>query len=353
MNNNSSLNIDELAQILDINISNTEEIKKNEILFTKYKTFPKFAPLLLEICCDINKKYSPLIELNASIQLKNFINSYWKFTNNELYNKSLVFDDEIIIIINDEDKSYIRNNIIDTLIYIIGIENLKILKQINQCIKKILKFDFEKIWNEEYMKKILNCFNSNNEKQIYAGIILFHQLSKLFEYENNEKQFIYNNYLLQVNEYFLSIIQQCKDLNNQIQVHFIYKILKIIYKSFQNEITPLFLIDENYEKWSNIIITIIKNPISNQNIQNKKNIFWKLKTICFQIITKIFQKISNVEKNDLETFKEIFIEKYIPQYFQIIKTIYENYDNNKNYINDYCLTYIYNFFSNIAVYIFL
>jgi len=347
MNNNSSLNIDELAQILDINISNTEEIKKNEILFTKYKTFPKFAPFLLEISCDINKKYSPLIELNSSIQLKNFINSYWKFTNNELYNKSLVFDDEIIIIINDEDKSYIRNNIIDTLIYIIGIENLKILKQINQCIKKILKFDFEKIWNEEYMKKILNCFNSNNEKQIYAGIILFHQLSKLFEYENNEKQFIYNNYLLQVNEYFLSIIQQCKDLNNQIQVQFIYKILKIIYKSFQNEITPLFLIDENYEKWSNIIIIIIKNPISNENIQNKKNIFWKLKTICFQIITKIFQKISNVEKNDLETFKEIFIEKYIPQYFQIIKTIYENYDNNKNYINDYCLTYIYNFFSNM------
>ena len=112
MNNNSSLNIDELAQILDINISNTEEIKKNEILFTKYKTFPKFAPFLLEISCDINKKYSPLIELNSSIQLKNFINSYWKFTNNELYNKSLVFDDEIIIIINDEDKSYIRNNII-------------------------------------------------------------------------------------------------------------------------------------------------------------------------------------------------------------------------------------------------
>ena len=347
MNINSSLNIDQLAQILNINNSNTDNIKKNEVLFIKYKTFQKFAPFLLEICCDINKKYSPLIELNASIQLKNFINSYWKFTNNEFYNKNLVFDDEIIIIINDEDKNYIRNNIIDAVIYIIGIENIKILKQLNQCIKKILKFDFETLWKDEYIKKILTCFNSNNEKQIYAGIILFHQLSKLFEYENNEKQVIYNKYLLQVNEYFLSIIQQCKDLNNQIQVQFIYKILKIFFKSFQNEITPLFLIDDNYEKWSNIIITIIKNPISNQNIQNKKNIFWKLKTICFQIITKIYKKFSNIDNSDLETFKKILIEKYIPQYFQIIKTIFENCDNNQNYINDYCLTYIYDFFANM------
>ena len=347
MNINSALNVEDLVQILNINIQNTDEIKKNEVLFTKYKTFQKFAPLLLEICCDINKKYSPLIELNASIQLKNFINSYWKFTSNELYNKSLVFDDEIIIIINDEDKNYIRNNILDAVIYIIGIERGKILKQLNQCIKKILKFDFDSLWNDEYMKKILTCFNSNNEKQIYAGIILFHQLSKLYEYENSEKQIIYNNYLLQVNEYFLSIIQQCKDLNNQIQVQFIYKILKIFFKSFQNEISPLFLIDENYEKWSNIIITIIKNPISNDNIQNTKNIFWKLKTICFHIITKIYKKLSNINNNDLETFKIILIEKYIPQYFQIIKTIYENYDNNKNYINDYCLTCIYNFLANM------
>ena len=119
MDINNSLNTDKIAEIFMINIPNTEQIKKNEELFSKYKTYPKFAPLLLEICCDINKKYSSEIELNAAIQLKNYINSYWKFTNNESYNKSLIFDDEKIIIISDEDKNYIRNNIIDSLIYII------------------------------------------------------------------------------------------------------------------------------------------------------------------------------------------------------------------------------------------
>ena len=243
MDINTELNIDQLAQIFNINIPNTEQLKKNEVLFTKYKTYPKFAPLLLEICCDVNKKYSNEVELNAAIQLKNFINSNWKFTNDESYNKKLVFDDDVIIIINEDDKQYIRNNIIDAVIYIIGIENGKILKQLNQCIKKILKFDFENLWHEDYMKKIINCFISNNEKQTYAGIILFHQLSKLFVYEDSEKQNVYNNYFEQVNCYFLNFISQCKDLNNNIQAQFIYKLLKIFFKSFQADITPLFLKD--------------------------------------------------------------------------------------------------------------
>ena len=347
MDINTELNIDQLAQIFNINIPNTEQLKKNEVLFTKYKTYPKFAPLLLEICCDVNKKYSNEVELNAAIQLKNFINSNWKFTNDESYNKKLVFDDDVIIIINEDDKQYIRNNIIDAVIYIIGIENGKILKQLNQCIKKILKFDFENLWHEDYMKKVINCFISNNEKQTYAGIILFHQLSKLFVYEDSEKQNVYNNYFEQVNCYFLNFISQCKDLNNNIQAQFIYKLLKIFFKSFQADITPLFLKDENYEKWSNIIINVIKTPISNENMKDKKNIFWKLRRICFQIITRIYQKFSNMRNKDLKLFQQLLVEKYLPQYFEVIKTIYENCDNNKNYIDDDCLTYIYNFLSNM------
>ena len=347
MDMSSELSVDQLAQILYINIPNNDQIKQNEELFTKYKTYPKFAPLLLEICCDINKKYSFEIELNSAIQLKNFINSNWKFTNNESYNKNLIFDDETIIIISNEDKTYIRNNIIDSVIYIIKIENGKILKQLNQCIKAILKYDFQNLWHEYYINKIIKCFNSNNEKEIYAGIILFHQLSKLFEFEDSEKQDLYNNYFGQINNNLLSFIIQCNDLNNPIQVQFIYKILKIFFKSFQGEITPLFLKDENYEQWSNIILTIIKNPISNENLNNSKNIFWKLRRICFQIITRIYQKYSYIQNKSLETFHKFLLEKYVPQYFQVIKTIYENIESNKNYIDDYCLICIYNFFSNM------
>ena len=90
----------------------------------------------------------------------------------------------------------------------------------------------------------------------------------------------------------LMVISQCKELNNNIQAQFIYKLLKIFFKSFQGDITPLFLIDENYEKWSNIIINVIKTPISNENVKNTKNVFWKLRRICFQIITRIYQKFS-------------------------------------------------------------
>ena len=75
--------------------------------------------------------------LNSAIQLKNYINNFWKFSNNNEENQKLIFnDDEIIIIINENDKNYIRNNIIDAVRYSIFVNKIKILKQLNQAIKK-------------------------------------------------------------------------------------------------------------------------------------------------------------------------------------------------------------------------
>ena len=91
----------------------------------------------MKITCNLEQKYSKEIELNAAIQLKNYINSNWKFTNDHNHNQQLIIeDDDIIIVISNEDKEYIKNNIVDSLIYFVTKENVKVLKQLNQCIKK-------------------------------------------------------------------------------------------------------------------------------------------------------------------------------------------------------------------------
>ena len=55
-------------------------------------------------------------------------------------NKQIIFDEEEIIVISKEDKDYIRTNILDAVIYSVNTENGKVLKQLNPCVKKIIKY---------------------------------------------------------------------------------------------------------------------------------------------------------------------------------------------------------------------
>lgn len=98
------------------------------------------------------------------------------------------------------------------------------------------------------------------ERRTYAGIILLHQLSKLYEYEDEDNMIVYNEVLSQVNVLLLNVLGECKDINNPIQAQFIYKIIKIFFKSFQGAIPASFCNIENYSIWSNYILGYINTP---------------------------------------------------------------------------------------------
>ena len=340
----NNLTLDNLIQVLDIN-QNEEIRKKNETILNNFKHLSNYSPLLLEISANLKNNLSQEKQLNAAIQLKNYIDTYWKFTDNKKFNENLAYDDEEIIIISNDDKNYIRNNILDALIFLVTNDKFLIVKQYNQCIKKILKFDFEKIWKDQYMNKILDCLKSNNQQKFYSAIILFHQLSKIYEYEDEAKQAEYNQELIKVNDYFINFMNQCNNYNDKIQAQFMYKLLKIFFKSFQSEIPQLLIQEDVYDKWSNIITNIMKTSISKENLDDKKNIFWKLKKICYQTITRIIQKYTNMEKESTKNFKNLLINKYLNIYFNLIKTVYSN--ENSEYIEEYCLDCIYNFFKKL------
>ena len=344
-----SLNTSMLSSVLQVNNIDIYTLRENEKKNNYFKTLPNYSPLLLMISCNINKEYTPEISLNAAIQLKNYIKSFWKNSEN-IINISSTED----IIINKEDKEYIRDKILEAIIYVIEIENLAVLKQYKQCIKIILKYDFkkEKIENKEFINKIILCLSSKNLKQTYAGIILFGQLSKIFEFDIEENQKIYNDELIKVNNYLLSSLYECKDINENIQANFAYKMIKIFFRSFQGAIPELFTEEKIFDKWINFIINVIKTPIKETNINDKENlrqnIFYKLKRICYQTITRINQKFSKyVTKKEITPFEKMINEKYLLIFIDLYKTIFVKCFNNKLFIDDYGKTCIYNFFWTI------
>ena len=78
------LNESILASVLQINNIDISTLHENQKKTDYFKTLPNYSPLLLIISCNMNKIYSSEISLNAAIQLKNYIKSYWKNGTEEL-----------------------------------------------------------------------------------------------------------------------------------------------------------------------------------------------------------------------------------------------------------------------------
>ena len=114
------LNIDNLSKYLNINnLSSNEQINLNQNYISYYKTQPNYPIILMQIIINNDNKpnINSDIKLNASIQLKNFIKNYWKFSeqkNNNNFNNNINND---IIIINENIKKNIKENIIDIILY--------------------------------------------------------------------------------------------------------------------------------------------------------------------------------------------------------------------------------------------
>lgn len=342
-----SLDLNKLVYILDktVNGKDNEQRKECENRFLKYKSLPNFGPLLLFIACDKDNQYGHDISLHAAIQLKNYINSYWRFGNNEKMNKQLCLDNEQIIIISDDDKNIIRNNILEGVICIVEKGFIKILKQFNQCVKKILKLDYFDIWNNKFIDFIIKCFDSQNQNIIIAGIMLFYQLSKIFEFEDKKPLENYNEVLIKVNNKLIFFLNECKNLKNSVEATVVYKLIKIFFKNFQGNVPEIFKNEEIFNSWSEFIVLMIKTPLESQYVEDKKNIFWKIKNICFQTLSRIIQKYTNLtvkNKSELQKFLE---NKYIQIYLEIFTVIYKNYNNNQNYVDDNGKVYIYSFYT--------
>ena len=345
------LSIHSLTQVLNLtNLTSNEQIKENSNIINHYKKLPKYSEYLLHIIMDKTNQIQDDIKLNASIQLKNIIRQYWKF-NEGKDNSSLIFNEEKpITIISNEDKHFIRYNIFDAIFLSINMDNIRIMKQLNQCIKHILNFDFETIINfkEILSKKISEFFKSNYPKNVYCGIIILYQLSKIYEFENNERKKIYIDFFLSnsINSSLLNIFSQCSDINNETQAMFANKIIKIYFKNLTHG-TNLNLIYfensiQNFDKFLSLCIFIIQTLINNNNV-----IVWKSKYISYKLIESILKKFfKNVQNKKINNEIENYIYNDLSEkIYKTLKTIYINVKETPKYANTQCKCLLYKIFT--------
>jgi hypothetical protein len=267
-------------------------------------------------------------------------------------------EDEPLIVISKTEKEYIRSHILQALVFSTAFP--KLMKQLNQSIKKIVKFDFE-TWKEYLISKIIEFFKSGEDKQISAGIVAFFQVSKIHEFESGVHKESYKKSFEILSPYFLSFLNglvQRDKLNSPEASFLIYKIFKIFYKTIQMDISQVITDEKNFETWNLYIISVMMNNNLPQNLLNKtekpeeieqlnKTIFWKLKKMCFVITYRIYQKYGNTDlsEKELTSFAKLIEDKYVKIYFDNYLQVLNN--SKTQYVSDYVLCLIYKFMSQM------
>ena len=349
-NKKEELNIDNLSKYLNINnLTSNEQINLNQQYIQYYKTQPNYPILLMQIIVnDNNSNINSDIKLNASIQLKNFIKNYWKYSeqnnNNNFNNNNLNNND--IIIINENEKKNIKENIIDVILYSITNNEKKVTKQLTQCIKYILYYNFENLISF-YGLKLNNFLKQNDQNKIYCSLLIIFKLSKIYENENFEKKKIYYNFFkTYVVNLLMDILSKSNDINNQIHCMFIYKIIKIFYKTLihMNNLNIEILFN-NIEQFENLISFLFFYIQSKVN-KSFDDIIFKIKEISFNFLEKILRKfipckkqINNINNDD--TVNKYLYENFRLKLYETIKIIFINKNENIYYINNKCKCIIY------------
>ena len=344
------LNIDNLSKYLNINnLSTNEQINLNQKYISYYKTQPNYPIILMQIIINNDNKpnINSDIKLNASIQLKNFIKNYWKFSeqkNNNNFNNNINND---IIIINENIKKNIKENIIDVILYSITNNEKKVIKQLTQTIKYILYYNFENL-SSFYGLKLKNFLEQNDQNKIYCSLLILFKLSKIYENENFEKKKIYYNFIKNyVVNLLLDILSKSNDLNNQIHCMFIYKIIKIFYKTLIHmnnlNIDILFNNNEQFEKLFSFLFFYIQSKIINKNFDD---IIFKIKEISFNFLEKILRKFTPTKRqinnnNNDEKVNKYLYENFRLKLYETVKIIFINKNENIYYINNKCKCIIY------------
>ena len=117
------------------------------------------------------------------MQLGQCIDYHWKYFSAEQAEKISVSGFQYIIL-SDNDKNYVRTNIISKMF---ECESRPILKQYIRSIIQICRYDYPDKW-PSLLDDISNALQSGNEKGVLTGCIALFCLAKKYEYELDEQR---------------------------------------------------------------------------------------------------------------------------------------------------------------------
>jgi importin-7 len=306
--------IEKFCSALDLSVSSDNTLRKEaETFLVESMEKPHFVVAMLQIASnpDYNANRNIDITQAAAIQLKNMAESHWRYKDDEL-SREMKEDGWRVIIIPEEDKQYVRDNI---LISYSNVHSEIVARQIDYTIRCITKIDFPDKWPElaHIVREYINTPNTYSNK-VFVGLYTLKSIWKRYEYEFNVKREPLNEIVDElfprceeiVNDVLAdngddgcrlkNVIGQWFYIANQLQLCNRYKTSEALDSLVQFFKTWLESeIDEHLTTKTESI------PVIDERIKSQQ---WKLKETSMHFLFRILQKYGNPEYVD-NTQKEI------------------------------------------------
>ena len=114
----------------------------------------------------------------AAIQFKNMAEIHWRFKN-ETHARDVVVEGFRFIIIQNEDKEYIRTNIMSMLL---EVTNPSVRSQLTYAVEWIVRIDFPEKW-PNLIVEVKSFIDTNEESKIVTGLEALKSICKRYEFE--------------------------------------------------------------------------------------------------------------------------------------------------------------------------
>ncbi|CAI2372071.1 unnamed protein product [Moneuplotes crassus] len=307
--------VTQLCEALENSLSPDNEIRRNAEKFV-VDSMPMngFCSAMLHIATE--KKYMEGRKVNvaqaAAIQLKNMAEFYWRFKSVE-HAQSVTVPGERYIIIQDEDKDYFRNNILELTL---KCDDEAVTRQLNYAVHCIVRLDFPEKWPALATQIQEYIFQEEDENKIILGIESLGSVCRRYEHEYDKARDplneIVNTLFPKLEEIFGKIQDNSSAVANLIK----FKIAELFYLTNHLEICKRYHGQEEFAKLMNFFKFIIEGNIDESLVtktddsdiifKRKKSNEWKIKTIAMRFFLRTFQRYGNSKMFDEKDDKEFF-----------------------------------------------
>ena len=312
--------IDNLKQSLAASLNPDQAIRRQaEQFLIEAQSRPDYCSALLEVSADNTIDHN--LSLSAAVQLGQLVDVHWKFHSAEQADKITVTGFNFIIL-SEEDKTYVRTNIIAKMFQC---QNRLVTKQYIRCIIMICRFDYPLKW-PSLLSDISNALTSGNDKGVLTGCVALFCLAKKYEYEMDEAREPLFEVMQQCSGTLGSICEQYMgQLDNETSLTILHQIVKVFYTANQLFLSPHLKVEGGLTPWIQMFKILLDMPVPEHlesatddidTIASRdKHIIWKVKAQAARLTFRLFSRYANLKfilkKTDPDRpFQEYFNSNY-------------------------------------------
>lgn len=180
--------VEKYCQALDLSCSPDNDLRKQaEAFILEGMETPDYIAVMLQISSnpDYNRERKIDVTQAAAIQFKNVVEGHWKYKDDD-YAREMKEDGNKVIIIPDETKNYVKENILTAYI---NVHSEAVAKQFDYIVRVITKYDFPEKWPNlaDTVKEYIEG-DDLYSSQLFVGMYTLKSICKRYEYEFNTKR---------------------------------------------------------------------------------------------------------------------------------------------------------------------